>query len=75
MRRAVAGWAALRHVFGQRHLLESMTEFWSDQVFGSIAGKAESYVADFNETVLRKHALGKFSDLLAAAVKHPALLA
>ncbi|OYO18419.1 hypothetical protein CGZ93_15680 [Enemella dayhoffiae] len=65
----------LRQVFGNRHLLESMTEFWPDQIFVGAQGKSESYVAHFNHTVLRRHALGRFADLLLAALRHPALLA
>ncbi|GAB3708010.1 hypothetical protein GCM10028815_21430 [Mariniluteicoccus flavus] len=64
----------LRQVFGNRHLLESMTEFWSDQVYVAAQGKSESYVAHYNHTVLRRHALGRYADLLLAAVRHPALL-
>lgn len=65
----------LRQVFGQRHLLESMTEFWSDLLYVAALGKSESYVAHYNETVLRKHALGRFSEMLLAALRHPALIA
>lgn len=65
---------ALRQVFGNRHLLESMTEFFSDQVYVGIHDKANHLVADFNETVLRRHALGKFSDLLYASLTNPAML-
>ena len=64
----------LRQTFGERHLLETMTEFWSDAVYVSALAKSDSFVAHFNEQVLRKHALGKFVDLLNAAVRHPALL-
>lgn len=64
----------LRHQFGNRHLLESMTEFMSDQVYVSVLGKGDSFAAHFNENVLRRHALGKFSDLLKAASRHPGAL-
>lgn len=64
----------LRHVFGQRHLLEAMTEFFSDQIYVSIHGKGNSFILHYNEHVLRRHALGKFSDLLQASLSHPAVL-
>ncbi|WP_176451823.1 DUF1800 family protein [Enemella dayhoffiae] len=59
----------LRQVFGRRYLLEAMTEFFSDQIFVSARGLAEWYVAHFNQVVLRRHALGRFSDLLYAAFR------
>lgn len=65
----------LRQVFGNRVLLETMTEFWSDMIYVAALGKAESFIGHFNEYVLRRHALGKFSDMLLAAVRHPAVLA
>ncbi|NNG19585.1 DUF1800 domain-containing protein [Naumannella sp. ID2617S] len=65
----------LRQVFGRRYLLEAMTEFFSDQIFVSARGLAEWYVAHFNQVVLRRHALGRFSDLLYAALTHPGPLA
>lgn len=66
--------AALRHIFSERVLFESVLEAISDQVFVCCKGKSEMWVLDWDRTVLRKHALGKFSVLLGAALTHPALL-
>jgi uncharacterized protein (DUF1800 family) len=66
--------AALRHIFSERVLLESVVEAMSDQVFVCGKGKAETWLLDWDRTVLRKHALGTFSSFLQAALTHPALL-
>ncbi len=67
--------ALVRQVFSQRVLAESVIEAMSDQVYVAAAGKAEWWILDFDRTVVRRHALGKFSALLGAALTHPALLA
>lgn len=64
----------LRHRYSQRYLHDQMVEFFSDLVYISASGKSDSLVCDFNRVVLRPHALGKFTDLLYAALTHPALL-
>lgn len=64
----------LRQTLGNRHLLESMTEFLSDQIFVNVLGKGDSFVLHFNEQVLRPGALGRFADLLKKVLRHPALL-
>lgn len=64
----------LRHIFSERVLYESVVEAMSDQVYVAGDSKAADWVLDWDRTVIRKHALGKFSSLLKAAVTHPALL-
>jgi uncharacterized protein (DUF1800 family) len=63
-----------RQLFTTRHLYESMVETMSDQLYISADGKASSWVAWFDWAVLRKHALGRYSSMLAAATRHPAML-
>lgn len=63
---------ALRHLYGERHLQESMADFFSNQIYVSSLGKGDSYIAHFNE-MMRRMSLGKFKDLLHAATKHPAV--
>ncbi len=65
----------LRAVFGRNQLRERMTDFWTNH-FNVYARKAEGAYrkpAD-EEAVIRKHALGKFPDLLRASAKSPAML-
>ncbi|MGC3952674.1 MAG: DUF1800 domain-containing protein [Propionicimonas sp.] len=64
----------IRQVFTKRPLYESMVDTMGDHLYVSADGKASEYVAWFDWAVLRKYALGKYSDLLYAAVRHPALL-
>ncbi len=64
----------IRQVFTKRHLYESMVDTMADHLYISADGKASEYVAWFDWTVLRKHALGKYSTMLWAAIRHPAFL-
>src|SRR5438552_126979 len=65
----------LRAVMSERQLFEVMVEFWSDH-FNIDPSKGECKwlkVAD-DRDVIRKHALGKFSELLRASALSPAML-
>ena len=65
----------LRALYSERQLYERMVEFWSDH-FNIFAGKADCAwlkVVDDRE-VIRRHALGNFSDLLSASATSPAML-
>ena len=64
----------IRQVFTRRHLYESMVDTMADHLYISADGKASEYVAWFDWSVVRKHALGKYSDMLYAAIRHPAML-
>ena len=64
-----------RAVFSQRQLYEVMVEFWSDH-FNIDPSKGDCKwltVADDRE-VIRKHALGKFPEMLRASALSPAML-
>jgi len=64
-----------RAVLSQRQLYENMVQFWSDH-FNIDPSKGDCKwlkVADDRE-VVRKHALGKFSDMLRASALSPAML-
>lgn len=63
-----------RAAFSRRQLYERMVEFWSDHFNISIAKVGYLKAVDDRE-VIRKHALGKFSDLLRASAHSPAMLA
>lgn len=67
--------AILRAVYGKNQLLERMVEFWSNH-FNIYARKTDGmyFLAADSERVIRKHALGKFKDLVHASAKSPAML-
>ena len=67
--------ALLRAVYSERQLFEVMVQFWSDH-FNIDPSKGDGKwlkVADDRE-VIRRHALGNFSDLLRASALSPAML-
>ena len=69
--RLKAGWF-YRFLFGPHPLLEKLTLLWHDH-FATANGKVDdvALMRRQNDT-LRKHARGKFADLLNAAVREPA---
>lgn len=64
----------IRQVFTKRYLYESMVDTMGDHLYISADGKASEFVAWFDWSVLRKHALGKYSTMLYKAIRHPAML-
>ena len=56
-------------------LLARMTEFWFNH-FNVFVGKGavRPFVGHYAVNVARKHALGKFEDLVLASARHPAML-
>jgi len=65
----------LRAVFSERQLYEVMVNFWSDH-FNIDPSKGDAKwlkVAD-DRDVIRRHALGKFPDMLRASALSPAML-
>ncbi|WP_273825801.1 DUF1800 domain-containing protein [Pseudomonas asplenii] len=65
----------LRAVYGSNPLKEQLVWFWLNH-FSVFAGKGSVrlMVADYEERVIRPHALGKFKDLVLATLKSPAML-
>jgi uncharacterized protein (DUF1800 family) len=65
----------LRAVYSPNQLQEQMVWFWMNH-FSIHAGKYNNraMIGDFEESVIRPHALGKFRDLVAATVFHPAMI-
>ena len=62
-----------RSIYSKRQLRQRMTEFWSDHFNIDIHKVGTLKVTD-DRDVIRPHALGKFSDLLHASAKSPAML-
>ncbi len=59
----------MRAVYSERQLQEVMSDFWMNHFYVFLAkGFDRVYTTDFEETVVRTRALGKFEDLLMATV-------
>ena len=65
----------LRAIYSDRQLEEVMTDFWFNH-FNVFAGKGPErlFLTNYEQEVIRPHALGKFEDLLVATAKSPAML-
>jgi uncharacterized protein (DUF1800 family) len=65
----------IRAAYSDRQLEEVMTDFWFNH-FNVFAGKGatQEYLTAYERDVIRRHALGKFRDLLGATAKSPAML-
>ncbi|HEY7073429.1 MAG TPA: DUF1800 domain-containing protein [Acidimicrobiales bacterium] len=70
------GQAALaRQVWSRRQLFEVMVDFWANHLNVPTPGPGAWDVAStWHNDVIRAHALGSFSDMLVAAMQHPAML-
>jgi uncharacterized protein (DUF1800 family) len=53
-----------------------MVDFWLNHfsVFAGKGGPQRHYLADYERSAIRPHALGRFRDLLGAVATHPAML-
>lgn len=66
-------WVLTRRAMSQRQVLEVMTEFWENHLNVPVAGDQWfTWRASYGRLV-RSHALGRYSDLLAATITHPAM--
>ena len=67
--------AIARAAWSKRQLFEVMVDFWSNHLnvtnFGDNVWWSRH---DYDRAVIRRHALGKFSDMLAASATHPAMM-
>jgi hypothetical protein len=64
-----------RQIWSSRQLEELMVDFWANHlnIQNPFDGGWDNR-ADWDRTVIRKHALGKFSDMLLASARHPAMM-
>lgn len=71
----MAAHETIRRCFSNRQLHELLTDFFHDH-FNVDANHTPSrwHMPDFDRTVIREHALGRFRDLLPAVASHPAML-
>lgn len=66
-------WSLLRRVYSRRQVHEQMTEFWSNLLhIPSPVQNVFPHRADY-DTTIRRHALGRFDEMLEATTLHPAM--
>jgi uncharacterized protein (DUF1800 family) len=64
-----------RSVLSKRQLFEMMVEFWHDHLHvASPSSEVWDVMTSYDRDVIRPFAFGRFSDLLLASAKHPAML-
>jgi len=63
---------AIRAVHSERQLFEVVVDFWMNHF--SINHGDDQLTAHFEEQAVRRHALGRFEDLLVAVARHPRML-
>jgi len=64
-----------RAVLSERQLQEVMVDFWFNHFnVDARKGAVKWMIADYERSVIRPHALGRFRDLLLATARHPAML-
>lgn len=65
----------LRAVYSERQLEEVMTDFWFNHFNVSVQKEADRYYTiPYERDVIRRHAFGKFEELLVATAQSPAML-
>lgn len=72
--RDYGSWLLARRTHSTRQVHEVMTQFWEDHLHVPVNGDGQfTWRADYGRT-LRRHALGRYDRMLAAATTHPAML-
>ncbi len=67
-------WLLVRRIRTRRPVLEKMTEFWEGMLHVPVSGDAHfTWRVDYGDTI-RRHALGRFDQMLAETTTHPAML-
>ena len=67
--------ATARAVWSERQLFEMMVDFWSNHLnVTNPSAEVWDNRHDYDRTVIRPYALGRFADLLKASARHPAML-
>lgn len=65
-------WALVRRLGSQRQVLESMAELWEHHLHVPASGEVGPFRTSYGRTI-RRLALGRYADLLEAAILHPAM--
>jgi uncharacterized protein (DUF1800 family) len=70
-----AGYTLARQIWSNRQLFEVMVDFWANHLNVPQPGPGSWDVGPaYHRDVIRRHALGSFTDMLLAAGRHPAML-
>jgi uncharacterized protein (DUF1800 family) len=73
MMQSLASWTMMRRLTTTHQVEELMTDFWSNLVHvASPATDVWVWRIEY-EKLIRQHALGRFDELLVAAIQHPAM--
>ena len=71
----VAAATIARAAWSKRQLFEVMVDFWSNHLnVTNPSDRVWDNRHDYDRQVIRKHALGRFEDMLIASATHPAML-
>ncbi len=66
-------WCLVRRIYSKRQLLESVAELFEDHLHVPVHDDGVfGYRTDYGRTI-RRHALGRFDDMLVATTTHPAM--
>lgn len=69
-----ARWSMMRRMVSKRQVYEVMAEFWENHLHVPALGDGQfTHRVDYGNKI-REHTLGRFDDMLMAAVTHPAML-
>ncbi len=75
MRGEVKDYVLWQAIYSRHQMLETCSDFFRNHFsVESAKGAVRYFIADWEKSVIRAGALGKFGDLLEASAKHPAML-
>lgn len=66
-------WTMMRRILSNRQLHEMMVDFWSNSLQVAIGDDAAWPFRISYDAMIRKHALGRFENMLVDAITHPAM--
>lgn len=66
--------ALARQIFSRRQLFEVLVDVFHNRLHVAIPGDVWSTGPDYYQQVIRRHALGRYEDMLLASMRHPAML-
>ena len=66
-------WTMMRRILSNRQLHEMMVDFWSNSLQVAIGDDRAWPFRIAYDAMIRKHALGRFDDMLVDAITHPAM--
>jgi uncharacterized protein (DUF1800 family) len=72
--RDLANYTMLRRIYSNRQVLETMVDFWSNHLHVPATADLAWPQRFSYDQMIRRHALGRFDDMLVAATLHPAML-